>query len=343
MLPVQEFPSGVSLVICTCNGAARIEATLAAIRDQQVDHDIPWEVIVVDNASTDGTAEIAAGFWTSQVPFKVVHEKRQGITFARMCGIENASFDFVSFIDDDNLVGPGWVETLYWFFMHYPEAGMCGGNNEAVFETPPPDWFEAIETCYAVGKQGGETSDITDSKGFLWGAGLSLRKTVFRQLLSAGFEFHTSGRTGARLSAGDDTELSLAFIAAGSRLWYVENLRLRHMIPAARLTWPYAVGVFTGLGESEFILDMYRHAIRGKQFPLLGIYASLTWYLPVYFGWRFVTIFTNHEGSPRYLSYIARKYYIYTAFKRAGSARKVMRGIGSFCRKAQQLSISARG
>jgi glycosyltransferase involved in cell wall biosynthesis len=338
MLPVAEYPEGVSLIICTYNGAGRIVKTLEHMLRQEVASHIRWEVIVVDNGSADQTAQMAADTWQSVIPLKIVPEMRRGITFAREGGIAHAAYEFISFIDDDNWIATNWVNEVYKSFTENHAAGMCGGANEAVFEVPPPLWFNSVQACYAVGKQGDKTMDVTHTRGFLWGAGMSFRKSYYLKIISAGFIHHTTGRVGSRLSAGDDAELSIAFIAAGYRLWYVDSMNLMHFMPATRLTWFHAKGIFTGLGESEYLLDLYRHAIRRTRFPFVMIYGSLIRYSMVYFGWRFVTLMKDQENNPRYLSYIARKAYIFKALRSMLFAGKLMEQIEDFCRRAVNLS-----
>jgi len=310
MPSITENPLGVSLVIVVYNGAERILQTLHHIQKQHLQSQFPWEIIVVDDASTDNTIDIIKNAWHSAIPLKISNAFHQGTAHARIKGIEEASFEFISFIDDDNHISDNWLETVYQIFSHNPQISICGGENAAVFESPPPSWFHAVEHCYAIGKQGEKTEDITDSKGFLWGAGLSFRKSVFQKLQKAGFSVKLNGRTGKNMMAGEDTELCLAFIAGGYRIWFIETLRLGHYMPAGRITWDNAKKLFIGLGNAEYILDLYRMVIRKQAFPFLKTYLSLILFIPVYFGWRLVMLPTNQRGNPRYLSYLARKSYI---------------------------------
>lgn len=105
----QKQKSRVSIVIPVYNEAATLHACLAAISQQTVK---PFEVIVVDNNSSDGTVAIAESY-----PFvKVLHETRQGVIFARDTGFNFAHGDIIGRIDADTIITANWVETLQKIF-----------------------------------------------------------------------------------------------------------------------------------------------------------------------------------------------------------------------------------
>jgi glycosyltransferase involved in cell wall biosynthesis len=81
---------GVSLVVCTHEGATRLPAVLAHLAAQRVVAALPWEVVVVDNASTDGTAAVARAMWptTAPAPLRVIAEPRPGVGHARLRGLD---------------------------------------------------------------------------------------------------------------------------------------------------------------------------------------------------------------------------------------------------------------
>jgi len=251
--------SRVSVIICCHNSAQRLPPTLAHLAAQQVKENVPWEVIVVDNASTDGTSQVALSAWPESisVPLKVVSEPRVGLSHARHRGIAEANYEIISFIDDDNWVCPEWVQVASEVMTEHPEIGACGGLNEAVCETNPPDWFKRYQDSYAVGPQGVEAGDITDTRGFLWGAGLVIRKQAWEQLINNGFRSMLVGRQGTALTAGEDSELCFALRLAGWRLWYEPRLQLRHFLPARRLEWRYLRRLHRGFGGSTVGLDPY--------------------------------------------------------------------------------------
>ncbi|MDJ0688931.1 MAG: glycosyltransferase [Xenococcaceae cyanobacterium MO_188.B32] len=265
--------NGVSVVVCCHNSAKRLPQTLAHLANQQVQEELPWEVIVVDNASTDETTQTALNCWSEKLiaPLRVVYESQLGLSYAREKGFQEAQYNFVSFVDDDNWVCPQWIQRIFDLMTQHPEVGACGGSIEAVCEIEPPWWFEQHKAAYAIGLQAPEEADITDTKGKLWGAGLTVRKSAWQKLKDQGFSSLLTGRTGKKLSAGEDTELCYALRLAGWRLWYDPKLHLKHFITAHRLQWGYLRHLCRGFGAASislepyyFALDCNRHNLKRK-------------------------------------------------------------------------------
>jgi glycosyltransferase involved in cell wall biosynthesis len=131
---------GVSVVICTYNGAQRLPQTLAHLRAQQVPKETAWEVLLIDNASTDDTAEAARKCWPDDKPtqLRIVREPRIGLSNARDRAFLEARHEVVSFVDDDNWVDPDWVQVVGEIMSADPELGAIGGVNDAVAEVDFP-------------------------------------------------------------------------------------------------------------------------------------------------------------------------------------------------------------
>ena len=100
----------ISVVLCTWNRAPLLRAALAALRDQRTN--VAFELIVVDNASTDGTPELLRQLADQTPHLRVIHEGRQGLSFARNSGIAAARAPLIAFTDDDVRVGTGWIEAI---------------------------------------------------------------------------------------------------------------------------------------------------------------------------------------------------------------------------------------
>ncbi|MDJ0650396.1 MAG: glycosyltransferase [Xenococcaceae cyanobacterium MO_188.B19] len=255
---------GVSIIICCHNSASRLPQTLAHLAAQQVQENIGWEVIVVNNASTDKTAQVASEFWPKEtpVPLRVIHEPKLGLSNARHRGLIEAKYEVISFVDDDNWVCPEWVELVSEIMNQHPEVGACGGQSEAVCEITPPYWFERYQGDYAVGVQADIAGYVPSKRGYLWGAGLSIRKSALMSLINQGFQPLNMGRQGKSQGAGDDSELCYALGLAGWHLWYEPRLKLCHFLPAGRLQWNYLRRLHRGFGASKIGHEPYHLALK---------------------------------------------------------------------------------
>ncbi len=257
---------GVSIVICCYKAARLLPQTLACLAAQRFSTTAtPAEVIVVDNASPDETARVALESWPSDcpIPLRVVHERTPGLTYARLRGIAEARYEIVSFVDQDNRVSPDWIETVAKLMAEHCEVGACGGQTEATSDEVLPSWFEQFQNYYAVGPQGKDAGDITDTRGYLWGAGLCLRKSAWQMLSERQFRFNLYDRRGQELSAGGDAELCYALRLTGWRLWYEPRLKMHHFMTTDRLNWSYLRRVSRGFGVASTGLDSYEIAIKG--------------------------------------------------------------------------------
>jgi glycosyltransferase involved in cell wall biosynthesis len=255
---------GVTVLICTHNGAARLEPTLTHLAAQRVPPATPWEVVIVDNASTDDTAATASRLWpaAAPAPLRVITEPLLGLGHARRRGLEAARYGIVAFVDDDNWLAADWVAIAAAVMATHPDVAACGGFSEAVYEAAPPSWLAPFTPLLAVGPTATPAGDITDAPGLLWGAGLVLRLAAWQALVRGGFEPLLVGRTGRALTTGEDAELCLALRLAGWRLWFEPRLRLRHYMPASRLSWPYLRRLHRSNGMASVRHDPYYFAMR---------------------------------------------------------------------------------
>ena len=229
----------ISVVICCHNSTRVLPPTLAHLANQAVRPSVHWEVVIVDNASTDGTTDSAKLWPRGNVPLRVVSEPTLGLAYARMRGIEEARGEIISFVDDDNWLCRDWVQTVYDVMNAHPEVGALGGIVEPEFETARPPWFAPVAYLYATGPEGEPSGDVTGVH-MLCGAGLSVRRSALADIKSKGFRSIAVGRQGAGLGAGEDSEMTYSLRLAGWRMWIDPRLRIKHFLPVRRLSWDYA-------------------------------------------------------------------------------------------------------
>jgi len=246
---------GISIILCCYNGESRLPTTLSYLR-AQTHPGVPWEVILVDNASTDDTGKVALSSWGSgPAPLRVVQEAQLGLQNARERGLIESTYDFLGFIDDDNWVASDWVRRASEALASDPGLGAVGGICVPTFGVPAPRWFKEFHSTYAI---------LTDDDlrhrlvpEYLHGAGLCVRKRAWIELIQSGFCSLVTDRVGGHLSGGGDTELTLAIRLAGWKIRVESRLRLQHFMPAERLRWEYLRRLKRGYGASQVLLDAY--------------------------------------------------------------------------------------
>ncbi len=250
-----------SVVVCVYNGASRLPITLKHLAAQQGMDSAHWEVILVDNASNDDSGATAAAIWpalSAVTPLRVMVESRPGLTHARSCGVAAAQGAVIVFVDDDNWLAPDYLHLACAILESRPDVGICGGRVDPAFEAPPPPWFHDHQNWFAVGRQAPRSGEVD----CIWGCGMAVRAQLAREMLLSQDEVLLSDRIGSSLSSGGDTQLSLRVRLAGWKVWYAEELRLKHWMPATRMQWRYLVRLVYAIGQDEQHLKRYRLALR---------------------------------------------------------------------------------
>jgi glycosyltransferase involved in cell wall biosynthesis len=266
----------ITLLICTHNNAGVLARTLTAIAGQRVSSAVSWEVLVVDNNCTDNTAALVRNFQEARgIP--IMHrigESRQGVGYARRLGLTVGRGKLVAFVDDDCFLDADWVEQAVEFAAAHPQAGAFGGRNELEWEQTPTELCLAYGASLARQDFGAEPLRMpARGKRLPCGAGLVLRREA---LLQSGYLERglLVGRDPVRLGAGEDTEIALHVRRAGWEVWYTPLLRLRHFIPAWRMSLPYLCRLHRGFGRAEVYL---RTLARHRRLTLLSLVRGLGW------------------------------------------------------------------
>jgi glycosyltransferase involved in cell wall biosynthesis len=233
--------TGVTVIVCCHNSSLLLPKTLEHLARQSVSPDVTWELLIVDNASTDGTGAVARRCWPDRhdVPLTVVEEPRLGLAHARACGIRHARYEFLAFVDDDNWLEEGWLQAAFEVFRDQPGVGAIGSTIDPEFETSRPAWFDLVANLYATGPSPEIAGDVT-TRHVPCGAGLCLRRSALADAQRKRLRSISVGRTGSTLTAGEDCEIIYCLRLAGWRVWMEPRLRVRHFLPARRLVWIYA-------------------------------------------------------------------------------------------------------
>jgi glycosyltransferase involved in cell wall biosynthesis len=259
--------NGVSVIICCYNSAQRLGETIKHLARQET-NGVAWEIVLVDNASTDNTKDVALALWTefgrTNVPLKIVDQPVPGLSFARSKGIEASNYDVFLFCDDDNWLDENYVHTAYTLMKGQPGIGALGGNGIAVTDGLLPAWFDQYKYCYACYRQGDIDGELKGRSSSLYGAGLVIKREVIESL-AAEYRPILTDRIGSQLSSGGDTELSFAIRLKGYKLWFSEELVFKHYMPQQRLTMTYLMKINRSLAFCGAKLIVHRYVLEKKK------------------------------------------------------------------------------
>ncbi len=247
---------GISAIICCYNSAKKLPKTLEYLKKQKVPLSVPWEVLLVDNCSSDDTIIVGKKIWDDNPPspLRIAKESKPGLSYARNRGLKESTYEYLCFIDDDNWINENYLFGIYRIFEGHQDVAACGGAIVENCETEPPIWFDKFKGNYTVWKPC-ETAGFMDQP--LCGAGMSIRKSAWNYLRWKGFSSQLIDRQGSKLSSGGDFELSYAFLIGGWKLYFDPSLQVRHFIPSERLNWDYLKRLNEGFGSQSAYLDAY--------------------------------------------------------------------------------------
>jgi glycosyltransferase involved in cell wall biosynthesis len=258
-----QVSDGISIIICCYNSAQRLPETIRHIGLLEVDDTINWEVIIIDNASTDDTAEVARIEWlktNSKAPFRIIKQPIPGRINAVILGMKEANYTYYLTVDDDNWLEKSFLNLVYNIMAKNSSIGVLGSMGNACFEDGVgPKWFTGFKRYYAVGSQNDKSGDVTLKDGWVYGACSTIRRSAWTKLLNNNFVFLTTGRNGAQLVSGDDIELCNAIRLAGFKIWYDDSLRFTHFINEKRCNWQYLKRLAVGMGASKLQNEVYNN------------------------------------------------------------------------------------
>ena len=261
---------GISVIICCYNSAWVIKRTLEGLKKQTFSSPMPYEVLLVDNCCTDDTVKIANDTMrNSQIEFRIVKESKPGLANARRRGIKEVKYEYVLYCDDDNLLCPDYVSTMEELLDRMPDVGAVGGKGIAEFESEPAQIVKENLGCYAVGSQ-------LEHKDWLWGAGLTLRTTLVRDVYE-NQKCYLMGRKGKELLSGDDSELVMSVVLRGYKVFATDDVYYTHVLKAERLTEEYFYKLNEGLTLPLPVFEIMRAVIYGR-----GFYNAIQGYLELY-------------------------------------------------------------
>jgi glucosyl-dolichyl phosphate glucuronosyltransferase len=228
----------ITVAICTWNRSALLDQTLARMRELVIPDGVEWELLVVNNNSTDETEAVLERHAKGPLPLRALFEPTPGQSHARNRAIDVARGDLIVWTDDDVLVDPHWLARYRDASRRWPEASYFGGPIRPWFESPPPAWMDHLLTycrhLWAVLDLGSPSRPFATAES-PFGANMAIRSSVQRA-----HRFDTSkGHVAGGLSGGDETSLFAGLAAKGHQGIWIDDASVLHFVPAERMTMEY--------------------------------------------------------------------------------------------------------
>lgn len=255
----------LTYAFCTYNRVARLDRLVAALRAQTCP--VPFEILAVDNNSTDGTAdELARLAALPGVPLRWVTEREQGIVPARNRAIAEAlDSDIFVFIDDDELPRPGLLDAAVDAIAN-EDADCAGGRIEMDFDAVPrPDWLgDELLGFLGAMSHGNSPFWINTPHTPVWAGNIAYATRLFRDDPALRFDPRYS-RVGKDIGGGEDAILFRTLLARGTRIRYRPDMVVRHAVEPWRLTRRYFLALHyrAGLRRGQFELPTYPRTVLG--------------------------------------------------------------------------------
>jgi len=244
----------ISAVICTFGRETLLASAIASLARQTLPC-TDYEIVVVDNASRDGTPALLATMSAKIANLRPIDEPVLGVARARNTGARAARAPLIAYLDDDAQADAGWLEAALAAFAEAPEVGCIGGPVRPRWPESRPRWLSAPLLSYLAIVDLGATRRPLAAGEWLAGTNAVFRKTA---LAAVGGFCEALGRRGRSLLSGEDVEIVASLMAAGWPVVYDPDLVIHHTIPLERLTvrWFARRAFWQGISEAVARRDL---------------------------------------------------------------------------------------
>lgn len=258
----------ISVIIATHNRADFVQLALVSLARQTLDPS-EFEVIVVDNASTDHTSRIVKGMQKRMLNLRYISEARIGLSCARNAGLLAAKAPLVAYLDDDATAQPDWLCSVLTAFKDSPSSACVAGpvhlNWNGLPQTVPSQYWSLLSHV-----DYGEADRPLRENEHIVGANMAFRADLLREV---GMFSTDLGRKGKQLLSGEESEVIAKIRANGYSVFYAATAKVFHIVhpERTRKSWLWQ-RVFWD-GASQPVLDGSK--LRGRRECALQAYRDV--------------------------------------------------------------------
>lgn len=240
----------LSIVICSYNRASYISGALDSLYHQSAGLD-NFEAIIVDNNSTDNTAEVFKQWRSSHAngSFTYLTETKQGASFARNTGAKGAKGQWLCFMDDDAIANSNYVENIIKHIKTKPEAIGFGGRIIPKYIPSEPEWMSYYVSSLVGNFDYAPTACAFENGKYPLESNMIVKKDIYDSI--GGFNTQLPGVVGTLRIGGEGKELFYKLLALGHTIYYDPAICVHHVVEVKKLTPEYMYRVASGIGRGE--------------------------------------------------------------------------------------------
>jgi glycosyltransferase involved in cell wall biosynthesis len=240
----------LSIIICSYNRASYISDALTSLYVQSSGLD-NFEVIIVDNNSTDNTKEVYAQWRQTNTngQFTFISEMQQGASFARNTGAAIAKGEWVCFMDDDAVATTDYVKNIIKHIQDQPFIVGFGGRIIPKYIPGEPKWMSYYVSSLVGNFDYAPTACAFENGKYPLESNMIVKKSVYDQI--GGFNVNLPGVVGTLRIGGEGKELFYKIIALGHTIYYDPSICVHHVVEVKKLTSEYMYRVASGIGRGE--------------------------------------------------------------------------------------------
>jgi glycosyltransferase involved in cell wall biosynthesis len=298
----------ISVIVCTRDRASSLNEFLLSATLLKTPPGTVWELLIVDNGSTDHTAHVVTSF-EERLPVKRLWQPEPGLSNARNFGVRHAAGKYIIWTDDDVLLDTGWLAAYREAFTRWPDGAVFGGKVTPLVKEPTPAWFRSAlpDLSFLLSARDFGDQPVTlnvEADRLPFGANFAIRADVQRL-----HPFDPAlGVAPGRRRGGEETTVIGTILGSGKPGWWVPAAAVAHVISTDRQTTNYISKYYGAMGEQAAFSKL-----ASRSSPLLGAPLSTWMKVPVAFvryrlarlvrlkSWvRYLSSYAYHRGALEY-------------------------------------------
>ena len=249
-----QTKSQISAIICTHNRDRYLAKAIDSLLVQTCEN---YEILIIDNASTDRTAEVAQTYLNNP-RVRYHYEARVGLSVARNTGAQLATSPLIAYLDDDAIASPQWLQTFIDAYARDPKLAISGGKVTLIWDCVQPQWIsENLSGNLGFYDLGDQPVKIDQPGLTPRGLNYAIRRTFLDQV--GGFDLNL-GRVGKNLLSNEELHMTNLALQSGWNVSYLPEAIAGHHVAPERVkrSWFLERGWWQGISEC------YREEIAGE-------------------------------------------------------------------------------